>query len=108
MWTHLEEMDEADRIQLLEDKRNPLWDVECPLSLACWLCTRWGFPIIFNYPRFWGVPLVRVHNFHANARAIAKYSSTGVWNERDNWTMRWNPVALKEIVVIAKDLRVSA
>lgn len=108
LWEHLEAMEKEDRVALLDDKNEPLWEVACPRNLACWVCTQWGFPIMFNYPRFEGVPVIRVHNFHANARVIAKTSATGVWNYRDNWTMKWNRKALSEIEAIARDLLVTA
>lgn len=102
LWSHLEELSERERLALLEDKHNPLWDVDCPLHLACWTCKQWGFPILVNYVRFWGVPLIRVHNFHRIA--LTKESRVAVWRYRDAWTMRWHPGALGEIEAIARHL----
>lgn len=104
IWQCLESMGERARTALLEDKDGYYWSVPCPLNMACWICSRFGFSILYDHPRFREVPVPRVHNFYRNARQRAKTSEVGVWRYRDNWTMQHNPDALAKMLEIRRDM----
>lgn len=102
LWATLVEMDEEERIELLEDKKDARWRILASPGLAAWVCSDLDLLILPNGARFEGVPVIRLHNFYKNARAIG--SREGMLAYRDNWTMRHNPKAFDKLKKISRDL----